>query len=230
MLAELQNISKQYRQPGTDTPNVILDQVSLAIGEKEAIAITGPSGSGKSTLLNILGTLDRPTSGRVILGGRPADSLDEKELAALRSGFIGFVFQLHHLLPQLTLAENLLLPLLPVTDRQIRKRRADRAFHLAGVVGLKNLLHQPAIRLSVGESQRAAVIRALVNEPRLLLADEPTGSLDADNASQVGELLAGLRREMDLAVVIVTHSTDLASHMGTIYRLSSGKLHPPEIR
>jgi lipoprotein-releasing system ATP-binding protein len=226
MLAELQNISKLYEQPGSETVNLILDNLSLGIGEKDTIAITGPSGSGKSTLLNILGTLDKPTCGRVILGGRATDSLDNAGLAALRRDFIGFVFQLHHLLPQLTLSENFLLPLLSVADRQVRVARKERAFHLAEIIGLKELLHQPAIRLSVGESQRAAVVRALVNEPKLLLADEPTGSLDEANASQVGELLAGLNGELDLAVVIVTHSMELASRMGRIYRLASRNLIP----
>ncbi|MCX6268781.1 MAG: ABC transporter ATP-binding protein [Bacteroidetes bacterium] len=224
MLAELQNISKNYNQPGSDIHNIILNQISLQIAEKESLAIVGPSGSGKSTLLNILGTLDQPTSGKVILNGIPVNSLDEKKLATLRNQFIGFVFQLHHLLPQLTLIENILLPVLPVSDKVQQKMAIERAYTLIKRVGLTKQIHQRPLQLSVGECQRAAVVRALVNQPRLLLADEPTGSLDAKNAGQVGQLLAELNREQDLAVVVVTHSMDLAALMGKTYRLTSGKI------
>ena len=224
MLAELQNVSKLYGQQGSDVSNRILDQISLTIDEHESLAIVGPSGSGKSTLLNILGTLDYPSSGKVIINGTSMDVLDADQLAIIRNQFIGFVFQQHHLLPQLNLIENVLLPALPVKDRAKKKNATDRAFQLIERVGLKNQIHRRPVQLSVGECQRAAVVRALINQPRLLLADEPTGSLDAGNASQLGQLLAELNREQNLAVVVVTHSLEMASRMEKIYQLTSGKL------
>ncbi|MCX6304909.1 MAG: ABC transporter ATP-binding protein [Bacteroidetes bacterium] len=225
MLAELQNITKYYEQPGSGTRNIVLNKVSLTIGEKESVAIVGPSGSGKSTLLNILGTLDRPSAGKAFVGGTEVETLDDRRLADIRNQFIGFVFQLHHLLPQLTLIENILLPAIPVRDKSLRKITIERAHHLIERVGLSRQINQLPIQLSVGECQRAAVVRALVNQPRLLLADEPTGSLDAHNAGQLSQLLGDLNREQDLAVVVVTHSMDLASRMGKIYQLTSGELH-----
>lgn len=224
MLAELQNISKYYEQPGSGIRNTILNQVSLAIAPKEAIAITGPSGSGKSTLLNILGTLDRPSSGQVILDKTRVDTLHENGLVNIRNRFIGFVFQMHHLLPQLTLAENVLLPAMPLKDITLREESIARAHRLLDRVGLKNHLHKYPLQMSVGECQRAAMVRALVNQPRLLLADEPTGSLDAANADQLGQLLIELNQENDLAIVVVTHSMKLAERMQKIYRLSSGEI------
>ncbi len=224
MLAELHNISKQYEQ-GSGIRNEILHQISISIDEKDSIAIIGPSGSGKSTLLNILGTLDRPSSGKVILDGTPIESLDDNHLAAIRNQFIGFVFQLHLLLPQLTLIENVLLPALPIKDKSIRSLTTERAHHLIDRVGLTRQIHQRPGQMSVGECQRAAVVRSLINQPRLLLADEPTGSLDADNAGQLGQLLGELNLEYNLAVVVVTHSSELAARMGRIYKLSAGSLH-----
>jgi lipoprotein-releasing system ATP-binding protein len=224
MLAELQNISKSFGQQGSDTYSLILDQVSLQIGEHESLAIVGPSGSGKSTLLNILGTLDRPSSGKVILNGTCVDDFDEELQAAVRNQFIGFVFQQHHLLPQLTLVENVLLPVMPVKNKSKRKDATERAYQLIERVGLKNHVNRRPAYLSVGECQRAAVVRALVNQPGLLLADEPTGSLDASNAMQLGQLLSELNREQNIAVVVVTHSLEIASLMGRTFRLTSGKL------
>jgi ABC-type lipoprotein export system ATPase subunit len=224
MLAEIQNISRYFDQPVTGIRQTVLDGISLTIGNRESIAITGPSGSGKSTLLNILGLLDKPSSGRVVLDGVDTVYLDDKRLADLRNRFIGFVFQLHHLLPQLTLLENVLLPLLPIRDRSVRRQNLDRAHYLIERVGLGNHLSNIPARMSVGECQRAALVRALVNNPRLLLADEPTGSLDAENAAMLGALLSELNRDNDLTLVVVTHSTDLAARMQKNYRLSAGKL------
>ncbi|HNY02555.1 MAG TPA: ABC transporter ATP-binding protein [Bacteroidales bacterium] len=229
-LAELQNISKSYGQQGSENYNLILDHISLEIGENESLAIVGPSGSGKSTLLNILGTLDHPSSGKVFMNGTEVNATDEEHLATLRNRFIGFVFQQHHLLPQLTLIENVLLPVLPVKDRLKQDEAREPAYRLIERIGLKNHLHRRPAHLSVGECQRAAVVRALVNQPRLLLADEPTGSLDASNAIQLGQLLGELNRDENLAVVVVTHSPEIASRMGKIYKLTSGKLHLIENR
>ena len=224
MLAELQHVSKTYEQQGSDIHNLILDQISLTIYEHDSLAIVGPSGTGKSTLLNILGTLDHPSSGKVIINGTFVDGLNEVRLANIRNQFLGFVFQQHYLLPQLTLIENVLLPTLPFKDKSKQQNATERAYQLIERVGLKNKIHQRPGHLSVGECQRAAVVRALVNKPRLLLADEPTGSLDSGNAMELGQLLGELNREQNLAVVVVTHSIEMASRMGKIYQLTSGKL------
>jgi ABC-type lipoprotein export system ATPase subunit len=224
MLAELQHITKFYDQPGFAIQNQVLHEISLQISENERIAIVGPSGSGKSTLLNILGTLDQPSSGKVLLNGELIEQLPEVRLAEIRNSFIGFVFQMHHLLPQLTLLENVLLPLLPRKDKIILKSARERALHLIDRVGLsEHLQHYPA-QLSVGECQRTAVVRALINQPRLLLADEPTGSLDAANANQLATLLTELNHEQNVALVLVTHSMELASRMDKIYQLHEGRL------
>ncbi|MBL7138664.1 MAG: ABC transporter ATP-binding protein [Bacteroidales bacterium] len=221
MLAELQQVSKHYDHP-------VLKEISLTIHRGDSIAIVGPSGSGKSTLLNILGTLDRPSSGRVILNGEAVELLDDNQLAWIRNRFIGFVFQRHYLLPQLTLLENILLPVLPEKDRSVVKVAEHRASRLLGRVGLiDRMTHLPG-ELSVGECQRAAVVRALINKPGLLLADEPTGSLDEEHASALGRLLTELNLEEEIGMVVVTHSMELARGMKEVYRLHSGRLEKLE--
>ncbi|MCX6283663.1 MAG: ATP-binding cassette domain-containing protein [Bacteroidetes bacterium] len=226
MLAELQDIRKHFNQALRTRQKPVLNRVSLQIAGNESIAITGPSGSGKTTLLNILGTLDIPDSGLVILNGMNTAGMKEPELAALRNGFIGFVFQLHFLLPQLSLLENVLLPLLPLKDQEARRAGRERASRLIVRMGLQDLVSEKPSRLSVGECQRAAVARALVNKPRLLLADEPTGSLDAETAALMGRLLSELQKEEKLSMIVVTHSSELAGQMDKIYKLGSGKLLP----
>jgi lipoprotein-releasing system ATP-binding protein len=224
MLAELKQITKYYERPGSFVRNLVLSEISLQIAENERIAIVGPSGSGKSTLLNILGTLDRPSSGKVILNGNLIDQMSEFQLAELRNTLIGFVFQMHHLLPQLTLFENVLLPVLPHKDKKNLVAAKERALHLIDRVGLSDHVHQYPSQLSVGECQRTAIVRALINKPRLLLADEPTGALDASNADKLATLLAELNREENVAMIIVTHSMELASKMDRIYQLREGRL------
>lgn len=224
MLAELQHITKHYEQPGSLIRNQVLYDISLQIEDNERIAIVGPSGSGKSTLLNILGTLDSASSGKVILNNELIEQVSEIRLSEIRNTFIGFVFQMHHLLPQLTLLENVLLPLLPQKDKNILKSAHERALHLIDRVGLSEHRQKYPAQLSVGECQRTAVIRALVTQPRLLLADEPTGSLDAANANQLATLLTELNREQKVALVLVTHSMELASKMDRIYQLQEGRL------
>jgi ABC-type lipoprotein export system ATPase subunit len=224
MLAELSQITKYYEQQGSSVRNQVLQEISLQIANNERIAVVGPSGSGKSTLLNILGTLDKPSSGKIFLGGVSVDQMREIQLAELRNTFIGFVFQMHHLLPQLTLLENVMLPLLPGNNKKILKSAGERALNLLERVGLTNHIHKYPSQLSVGECQRAAVVRALINQPKLLLADEPTGSLDAASAEQLANLLADLNREQNVAMVIVTHSMELAGKMDKIYQLREGRL------
>ncbi|MFH1161412.1 MAG: ABC transporter ATP-binding protein [bacterium] len=223
MLAELQQVSKHYGQQASR--NQVLRELSLAIGEGESVAIIGPSGSGKSTLLNILGTLDRPSSGKVLIDNQAVAELDDKQLSAIRNLTIGFVFQMHYLLPQLTLIENIFLPVLPEKDRAKRKKAEERGRYLLERVGLKEHLFRRPGELSLGECQRAAVVRALINNPRMLLADEPTGSLDDENAANLGTLLSDVNRTEGVALIVVTHSMELAEKMQKIYRLQGGKLH-----
>ena len=216
-LLELRGITKRYE--GAD--DNVLAEVDLAVNAGESLAIVGPSGSGKSTLLNIMGTLDHPSAGRVTLEGQDVSALGEKGLAALRNDRIGFVFQLHHLLPQCTILENVLVPALVQGDMAAAEQRGRE---LLDRVGLSHRLgHRPG-RLSGGERQRVAVVRALINQPVLLLADEPTGSLDRAASDAIGDLLAELNREQNVAVVTVTHATRLAERMGRVLELRDGRL------
>jgi lipoprotein-releasing system ATP-binding protein len=222
---ELTAICKVYGAPDSPAALRVLDGISLRVEAGESLAVVGPSGCGKSTLLNIIGGLDRPTSGTVMLDGRDLGLLSEDALAGLRNGLIGFVFQQHHLLPQCTVLENVLLPTL-ATRRSRAQRQADagRAEALLERVGLADRRnHRPGL-LSGGESQRAAVVRALINRPRLLLADEPTGSLDHASARALGDLLVELNRAEGIALVVVTHSPELAGRMGAGYALADGRL------
>jgi len=221
MLLELDHLTKTYASPDGGAAVDVLRDVSFRIDAGEATAIIGPSGSGKSTLLNIMGALDRPTTGTVRLDGRDLGGFTEKELAARRNKQIGFIFQLHHLLPQCTVLENVLLPTL--TGRTMAADRA-RAERLLERVGLKHRLgHRPG-QLSGGECQRVAVVRALINEPKLLLADEPTGSLDHSAATNLGHLLLELNKEEGVALVLVTHSLELAKHLPRTVELRDGRL------
>jgi ABC-type lipoprotein export system ATPase subunit len=188
-----------------------------------AVAVVGPSGSGKSTLLNLLGTLDFPTSGAVLIDGKSTASLSSEELVKLRNSHIGFIFQTHLLLPQLTVLENVLLPVIP-QDKIKQMSAPERAVHLIDSVGLADKTHRFPGEMSVGECQRVAVIRALINQPELLLADEPTGSLDHDSAEILVDMLMELRKIQPFTLVAVTHSADLAKRMEITYKLINGKI------
>jgi lipoprotein-releasing system ATP-binding protein len=221
-VAELRAVSKGYGPPGSGRIEV-LRAVDLAVLPGETIAISGPSGSGKSTLLNILGTLDVPDAGEVWLEGREVERLDARELARVRNRRIGLIFQLHHLLPHLGVLENALVPALVSGDPSA----PERARRLLERVGLGHrFCHRPS-QLSGGERQRAAVVRALVNRPALLVADEPTGSLDRRSAEDLGELLVELNREEGTALVVATHAPALAARMGRALELREGVLGPP---
>ena len=215
------NISKQYHVAG-GPPLEILSDVSLTLAAGENLAIVGPSGSGKSTLLAIFGTLDEPTTGKVTLDGIDPTTLDEKALAQFRSQQIGFVFQDHHLLPQCTVIENVLVPFL--ADGRAGAEQVALAEKLLERVGLsERCLHRPA-QLSGGEKQRVAIARALVREPTLLLADEPTGNLDQATANDVLQLLIELQEERQSILVAVTHSETLAVRLQQRGVLEAGKL------
>lgn len=216
----VEHVTKEYPTPAG--PLRVLEDLNFAIAPGQSVAIVGPSGSGKSTLLNILGALDRPTSGRVLLDSQDYSTLDELGLARLRNQQIGFLFQEHHLLPQCTVIENVLVPLLAFG----RVRQADVAWakELLGRVGLGDRLSHYPGELSGGERQRTALVRALILRPQLILADEPTGNLDAATARQIVDLLLELHRELRGILVVVTHSHMVAERMGRIWRLQNGKL------
>ncbi len=249
-LLKLTDVTKRYAAPGgmgsrfrddrdslrvADTEGVsVLAGVSLEVARGETLAIVGPSGSGKSTLLQIIGTLDRPTSGEVLLDGKNLGTLDDLELAAVRNCQIGFVFQSHYLLPQCTVIENVLVPTLANVAATPRRSEvataprvesaAARAERLLKRVGLGERLHHRPGQLSGGERQRVAVVRALINQPQLLLADEPTGALDHASATSLGQLLVELNQEEGVTLIVVTHAMDLAKRMGRVLRLEEGKL------
>lgn len=201
---------------------VALQPVDLTVREGEFVTLLGPSGCGKSTLLNLIGTLDKATTGTVKIQGRDLAPLNETALAQLRNEEIGFVFQLHHLLPQCSVLENVLVPTLVNPGA---KGAAERAARLLARVGLSERAHQLPGKLSGGERQRAAVVRALINQPKLLLADEPTGSLNEQGAEQLAKLLLELNREEKMALLVVTHSEAIAAMMGRVFELREGVLH-----
>ncbi len=210
--------------PTRGEPLVVLRQVSLTLDEGERLAILGPSGSGKSTLLHVLGTLDRPTTGEVRLDGQNPFALAEPELARFRNQQVGFVFQDHHLLPQCSVLENVLLP--TMAQAASASKDVDRACELIEHVGLTDRIeHRPA-ELSGGQRQRVAVARALVNHPRLVLADEPTGNLDRQNADLVGQLLIDLVQQQQAMLILVTHSRRLAQRFDRQLTLEDGMLGP----
>lgn len=216
----VRDITKEY--PTRGEPLVILRGVSLDLDVGNNLAILGPSGSGKSTLLHILGTLDSPTSGTVMLKGQDPFSLDEKGLSQFRNRHIGFVFQEHHLLPQLSVLENVLLP--TIAEGTPSEGQVQRARTLLDRVGLSQRLeHRPA-ELSGGERQRVAVARSLINQPDVLLADEPTGNLDRTNAISIGKLLLELQQQEKMMLVVVTHSTELATLFQRRWDLDEGRL------
>jgi lipoprotein-releasing system ATP-binding protein len=218
----VENVAKEYPTPAE--PLRVLSGVSFSLRRGENLAILGPSGSGKSTLLSMLGTLEPPTSGRVMLAREDPFELQEDELAEFRLENIGFVFQEHYLLPQCTVLENVLVPFL--ADGAATEDDMQRATDLLGRVGLsERLTHRPS-ELSGGERQRVAIARALVREPTLLLADEPTGNLDRTTADSIATLLLDLQRERNAILVVVTHSEKLAASMQRRMELDSGKLVP----
>lgn len=216
------SLSKSYSSRGREL--IILREVGLRMSAGQSAAIVGPSGSGKSTLLNILGTLEPPTSGSVLFGGANPFQLGEKELARFRNRTIGFVFQEHHLLPQCTVLENVLLPTLALKGSSARNNLV-RATSLIDSVGLADRLdHRPG-ELSGGERQRVAIARALVNNPRLVLADEPTGNLDRATAESVGDLLLEVLAKRLSILVVVTHSESLAARFPRRYEINNGSLN-----
>lgn len=223
LILQLVGITRKYE--GEEGPGeAVLTGVDLQVRAGETIAITGPSGCGKSTLLNIIGTLDRPTSGSVTFRDRDLATLPDSALDQIRNQEIGWIFQAHHLLPQCSVFENILVPTLARGSGKADEPAVRRARELLIKVGLGDRLFHPPGHLSGGERQRVAVVRALINGPQLLLADEPTGALDQANATQLVDLLVSLNREHQTTLLVVTHSHEVASRMNRVLELRQGKL------
>lgn len=216
----LEKVSKSY-PTATDAGLQVLKNINLRVEAGQSVAIVGPSGSGKSTLLNIIGTLDVPTSGKVFLEGQDILALGEKDQAGLRNCKIGFVFQMHHLLPQCTVLENVLVPALVNRNAgDVEKRARD----LLEEVGLTGRLDYRPGHLSGGEQQRVAVVRAMINSPKLLIADEPTGSMDRAGAGKLADLLVRMNKQHRTTLILVTHSLALAERMDLVYELCDGSV------
>lgn len=234
-LVELRGVTKSFAshasagdggatQPSSAGREAILTAIDLTLAPGERLVVVGPSGSGKSTLLAILGGLEPPTSGQVLWQGRDLAGFDEREAARFRNRELGFLFQAHHLLPQLSALENTLVPTLVRGAAAERPAREARARALLATVGLtQRLEHRPA-ELSGGERARVALVRALVNGPKLLLADEPTGALDSHTSEELGDLLLRLNESEQVALVVVTHAERLAARLGNVRELRAGRL------
>ena len=221
-MINVRHLSKTYETQGEAIQ--VLDHLDLTLATGETAAIVGPSGSGKSTLLNLLGALDRPSSGSITIGDQDISSFSEEQAAAFRNHSLGFIFQQQHLLPQLNVLENVLVPRLAGDWQESAADTDKRALQLLENVGLSDRLHHLPWQLSGGEKLRAAVARALINQPKLILADEPTGSLDPASAENVADLLLALNRDHGVTLIVVTHNLAIAQRMGKTFELRNGKL------
>lgn len=220
LLIQTIDLSKTFQDGDLWVP--VIDGINFSVQKAERIAIIGPSGSGKSTLLHLLGGLDKPTKGDVFLLGKKLSALKDKKRAAIRNQALGFIYQFHHLLPEFSALENIMLPGLIAKSPQ--KQVKEKAYALLEEVGLSNRFNHKPTQLSGGERQRVAIARALINQPQCLLADEPTGNLDSESAENVFNLLNGLTQKHQISQVIVTHDLTLAKKMDSIYRLENGAL------
>ena len=219
-IIQVSNLYKSFHDG--DISVDVLHSLNLSIGESERIAIVGASGSGKSTLLQLLGGLDKPTEGEIIICGNSLSQVDDSVRGYLRNKYLGFIYQFHHLLPEFTALENVSMPLM-IRDMGLKKIR-QHAEDMLTRVGLKDRLKHKPSELSGGERQRVAIARALVTRPKVILADEPTGNLDRKTAHQVFELMMEVNRELSTAIVMVTHDIELAETMDILYELKDGQI------
>lgn len=222
MIIQLNNVTKSYTNSLGQINRQVLSDLNMQVEKGERIAIMGPSGSGKTSLLNLIASFDKPDSGRVIVKDQELCVMTQDDILKYRNRSLGFVFQFHHLLPQCSLFENVLIPTL--TDKKNRQTYSENAENILKFMGVWEQRHNKPAELSGGECQRAAVARALINNPEILLADEPTGSLDEENANLLIELLVDISKTKEITLIIATHSLEIASKMDKIYRISDGKL------
>ncbi|MGC9343254.1 MAG: ABC transporter ATP-binding protein [Bacteroidales bacterium] len=225
MLITVEKLSKSFGNAEEGNLQVVLKDLDFSMEEGDSVAILGPSGSGKTTFLNILGTLESPDSGIVKFKNQNLLALSNNELDNFRNREIGFVFQLHHLLPQCTLLENVLIPTLAINSMEEKKKKFSEAEELLKRVGIWEHRDKLPSKLSGGECQRVALTRAMINKPSLLLADEPTGALDRKNAEIISDLLVELNEKDGISILMVTHSEKLASRMNKMYRLDEGNIN-----
>ncbi|MCP4452021.1 MAG: ABC transporter ATP-binding protein [Planctomycetes bacterium] len=224
-MIQFKDVYKAYASPETTEPMPVLAGIDLTIEAGASVAVVGPSGCGKSTLLNLIGALDQPTQGQVSLEGQDLSRLDDRDLSELRNQKVGFIFQMHHLLPQLTVLENVLVPTL--AQKTVHKaQHTSLARSLLKQVGLEDVASHLPSQLSGGQRQRVAVARALINQPKVLLADEPTGALDQATAEQISDLLVDMHEAQGVTLVMVTHAKALAARMDKLYTLDKGRLVP----
>ncbi|MGB7594679.1 MAG: ABC transporter ATP-binding protein [Erysipelotrichaceae bacterium] len=219
-IIELHNINKVY---GTAVKTQVLFDVDLSFEAGSFNSIIGQSGSGKSTLLNILGTLDKPTQGNVLLNGKDVSKMKSKELATLRNQTIGFIFQFHYLLPEFTALQNILLPS-RIKNGSVKPETMKRALELIEFVGLTAVKDNPSSKMSGGQQQRTAIARALINNPRIILADEPTGNLDSDSAEQIYQLMRDINRKFGTTFIIITHDQQIAQKTDRIVEIKDGRI------
>ncbi|STZ76255.1 lipoprotein-releasing ABC transporter ATP-binding protein LolD [Bergeriella denitrificans] len=220
LVLECENVGKSYNDGALNVQ--VLAGLDLAVGAGESVSIIGSSGSGKSTLLHILGGLDKPSEGRVMLMGQDLGQMSQKQLGQLRNRYLGFVYQFHHLLPEFSALENVMMPLL--IAKKPKTEAEAQAAAMLDKVGLKQrMLHRPS-ELSGGERQRAAIARALVTEPKCLLADEPTGNLDRKNARNVLDMMLDLKTELGTSLIVVTHDDELAERFERVMMMNEGRL------
>lgn len=217
-ILELKNIDKVY---GDKVKNQVLFDVSLDFEESSFNSIIGQSGSGKSTLMNIIGTLDTPTSGQVLVNGNDTSQMNKNELAVLRNETIGFIFQFHHLLPEFTVLENVLMPY-RIMHNKVTQEARDRAEYLIDMVGLSKVKNNGSTEISGGQQQRAAIARSLINEPKLILGDEPTGNLDSDTTKIIFELLKDINKELNTTFILITHDQKVAQQTDRVIEIQDG--------
>ncbi len=219
-VVELQNVNKIYRIDKRELP--VLKNIDIRIEKGERLAIMGPSGSGKSTLLHLIGCLDRPSSGKILIDGTDISKLTDDDLARIRSGKIGFVFQFFYLIPTMTALDNVMLPM--TFSRIPGSQRKERAEELLKSVGLGDRMYHKRSELSGGEVQRVAIARAMANNPQIILADEPTGNLDSESGKEIMGLLMKLNEEQKITLVIITHEKSIASYAQKVINLKDGEL------
>ena len=221
---QIQNLTKEYSEGHERNAVQVFSNLSLSVERGKSLAIVGPSGSGKSTLLNLIGGMDRPTHGDILIDGKKISSFTEEESARFRNLRIGYIFQSHHLLPALSAVQNIMIPALAGHSDTKNQNLQDEAHDLLKKVGLSDRANHLPGELSGGERQRVAVARALINQPQILLADEPTGALDQQNANVLIDLLLQLNQDFKTTLLVVTHSPDLAKKMDLVWALKEGKL------